>query len=91
MTAPHPTLVIDQLCSDDAALVCVEVELEEVLVPEALDDDVAVAEAESLPTKALSLVFSTKDALTVPLLHSDGLVPLPSTKFTATHYRVHSD
>ena len=91
MTVPHPTPVYAQFCSDAAAPVGVEVELEVVLEPEALDGELFVEEAESLPTKALSWALSTNVALTVPLLHSVGLSILPSTKFTATHYRVQPD
>lgn len=83
MTVANPTRV--NACRDAAAPVGVEVALADALAVGELD---VVGVEESLPTKALSLAFSTNDALTVPLLHSVGLSALPSTKLTATHYRV---
>lgn len=80
----HPALLVDQAWRDDAAPVCVDFEVADVCEP---DPEVPVGEGvELLPTRAVSLSSSTKEALTlVALTQAEGLVPLPSTKLTTAH------
>ena len=82
----QPPAVVDQALSDDAAPLCVDVEVEDVCDPEVDEPEVEVGE-ESLPIRAESLASSTNFPWTDdPLTQLETCEFDPSTNLTAAHY-----
>lgn len=83
---PQPRLAADMACRDAAAPLEVAAALAPVVDAE-VPGEAVVDEPAPLPTSADNFESLVAETVTPEeLVHAEGLLPLPSTKLTATHY-----